>query len=73
MLASFLYVMCGRVMTLVLLCFRSSEHKELEIAVHHLPEGRTAPVPGKGAGVLASVGRRDRVQRLLDALVPGTR
>jgi putative transposase len=32
-LASFLYVMCGRLMALVLLCFRSSEYKELEIVV----------------------------------------
>jgi hypothetical protein len=32
-LASLLYVMLGRVMTLVLLCFRSSEFKELEIVV----------------------------------------
>ena len=39
----------------------------------HLPEGRTTPVPGQGAGALASEGRRDRVQRLLDALVPGHR
>jgi hypothetical protein len=33
MLASLLYVMLGRVMTLVLLCFRSSDYKELEIVV----------------------------------------
>ena len=33
MLASLLYVMLGRVMTLVLLCFGSSDHKELEIVV----------------------------------------
>ena len=33
MLASFLYVMSGRVMALVLLCFRSSDSKELEIVV----------------------------------------
>ena len=33
MRGSFLYVMFGRVMALVLLCFRSSEFKELEIAV----------------------------------------
>ena len=33
MLASFLYVMFGRVMALVLLCFRSSDFKELEIVV----------------------------------------
>jgi transposase InsO family protein len=32
-LASLLYVMCGRVRALVLLCFRSSEYKELEIVV----------------------------------------
>jgi len=32
-LGSLLYVMCGRVMTLVLLCFRSSECNELEIVV----------------------------------------
>jgi transposase InsO family protein len=32
-LASLLYVMCGRLMALVLVCFRSSEHKELEIVV----------------------------------------
>jgi putative transposase len=32
-LASFLYVMSGRVMALVLLCFRSSDFKELEIVV----------------------------------------
>jgi putative transposase len=32
-LASFLYVMFGRVMALVLLCFRSSGFKELEIVV----------------------------------------
>jgi len=32
-LASLLYVMLGRVMTLVLLCFRSSDYKELEIVV----------------------------------------
>jgi hypothetical protein len=32
-LASFLYVMLGRVMALVLLCFRSSDFKELEIVV----------------------------------------
>jgi transposase InsO family protein len=32
-LASFLYVMFGRVMALVLLCFRSSDFKELEIVV----------------------------------------
>jgi putative transposase len=30
---SFLYVMAGRVMALVLLCFRSSDYKELEIVV----------------------------------------
>ena len=35
MLASLLYVMLGRVVTLVLLCFRSSEFKELEIVVLH--------------------------------------
>jgi putative transposase len=34
-LASFLYVMFGRVMALVLLCFRSSDFKELEIVVLH--------------------------------------
>ena len=33
MLASFLYVLFGRVMALVLLCFCSREHKELEIVV----------------------------------------
>ena len=33
MLASFVYVMLGRVMALVLLCFRSSDFKELEIVV----------------------------------------
>ena len=33
MLTSFLYVMCGRAMALVLLCCRSSEYKELEIVV----------------------------------------
>ncbi|MGA8363300.1 MAG: integrase core domain-containing protein [Solirubrobacteraceae bacterium] len=33
MLASFLYVLVGRVIALVLVCFRSSEHKELEIMV----------------------------------------
>ena len=33
MLASLLYVLLGRVMALVLLCFRSSEFKELEIVV----------------------------------------
>ena len=33
MLGSFLYVMFGRVMALVLLCFRSSDFKELEIVV----------------------------------------
>ena len=33
MLASLLYVMCGRLTALVLLCFRSSEYKELEIVV----------------------------------------
>ena len=33
MLASLLYVMCGRLMALVLLCFRSSECNELEIVV----------------------------------------
>jgi hypothetical protein len=32
-LASFFYVMLGRVMTLVFLCFRSSDFKELEIVV----------------------------------------
>jgi putative transposase len=32
-LASFLYVMLGRVMALVLLCFRSSDFKGLEIVV----------------------------------------
>jgi hypothetical protein len=32
-LTSFLYVMCGRAMALVLLCCRSSEYKELEIVV----------------------------------------
>jgi putative transposase len=32
-LASFLYVMFGRVMALALLCFRSSDFKELEIVV----------------------------------------
>src|ERR1035437_8062132 len=41
--------------------------------VDHLPEGRTTPVSAKGAGALASGWRRDRVQRLLDALVPGQR
>jgi hypothetical protein len=30
---SFVYLMVGRVMTLVLLCFRSSDFKELEIVV----------------------------------------
>ena len=35
MLGSFLYVMFGRVMAFVLLCFRSSEFKELEIVVLH--------------------------------------
>lgn len=33
MLASLLYVLLGRLMALVLLCFRSSEFKELEIVV----------------------------------------
>jgi putative transposase len=33
LLASFLYVMFGRTTALVLLCFRSSEYKELEIVV----------------------------------------
>ena len=33
LLASFLYVMFRRVMALTLLCFRSSEHNELEIVV----------------------------------------
>ena len=33
MLASFLYVLLGRLMALVLVCFRSSERKELEIVV----------------------------------------
>jgi putative transposase len=33
MLASLLYVMCGRLMGLVLLCFRSSDSMELEIVV----------------------------------------
>jgi hypothetical protein len=33
LLASFLYVMCRRAMALVVLCFRSSEYKELEIVV----------------------------------------
>jgi hypothetical protein len=32
-LASFVYVMFGRVMAFVLLCFRSSDFKELEIVV----------------------------------------
>jgi hypothetical protein len=32
-LASLLYVLVGRVMALVLVCFRLSEHKELEIIV----------------------------------------
>jgi putative transposase len=32
-LASLLYVMLGRVLTLVLLCFRSSDYRELEIVV----------------------------------------
>jgi putative transposase len=32
-LGSLLYVMCGRLMALVLLCFRSSECNELEIGV----------------------------------------
>jgi hypothetical protein len=32
-LASFLYVLFGRVMALVLLCFCSREHKELDIVV----------------------------------------
>jgi putative transposase len=32
-LASLLYVLLGRLMALVLVCFRSSEHKELEIIV----------------------------------------
>jgi hypothetical protein len=32
-LASLLYVLLGRVMALVLLCFRSSDYKELEIVV----------------------------------------
>jgi hypothetical protein len=34
-----------------------------------LPEGRTTPVPGQGAGVLTTTGQRERVQRLLDALL----
>lgn len=33
MAVSFLYVMLGRVMALVLLCFRSQDFKELEIVV----------------------------------------
>src|ERR1017187_8828686 len=33
MLASLLYVMCGRLVALVLLCFRSSDFMELEIVV----------------------------------------
>ena len=33
MLASLLYVLLGRLMALVLVCFRSSEHKELEVVV----------------------------------------
>jgi hypothetical protein len=32
-LVSLLYVLLGRLIALVLLCFRSSEHKELEIVV----------------------------------------
>ena len=35
----------------------------------HLPEGRTTPAPGEGAGVSASAERRARVRRLVDALV----
>jgi len=36
--------------------------------LHHLTEGRTTPVPGKGTGASASVGRVERVRRLLEAL-----
>ena len=37
--------------------------------VHHLGEGRTAPVPAKGAGASASGSRAERVERLLKALM----
>ena len=53
MLGSFLYLMVGRVMAVVLLCFRSSDFKELEIVVlrHELAVLRrqvSRPVLGAG-------------------------
>jgi putative transposase len=60
-LASVLYVMFGRVMALVLLCFRSSEYKELEIVVlrHELAvlrrqSARPALRPGDSAFLAAA-------------------
>ena len=37
--------------------------------LHHLVEGRTAPVPDEEAGASALEGRADRVRRLVDALI----
>ena len=37
--------------------------------LHHLGEGRTAPVPAKGAGASATGSRAERVERLLKALM----
>ena len=63
MLASFLYVIVGRLMALVLLCFRSSDFKELEIvvlrhelAVLHRQVSRPALRPADRA-LLAAVSR----------------
>ena len=40
------------------------------VEVHHIGEGRTAPVPAEGAGALASRGPV-RVRRLVEALIAG--
>jgi putative transposase len=59
-LASLLYVLLGRLMALVLLCFRSSEFKELEIVVlrHEIAVlRRQMSRPALRVGCVYSIGR----------------